>query len=121
MKIKCSDTNEVAYSYAEYLTTQHWKKIREVVFQKSDGYCCSCKKPLSNNFIAHHRTYYRIGNERIRIIPYSKKFLVRIFQKLQKDDVVAVCRYCHNGKSNNHKKLHEFVRVPEWARIENEY
>jgi hypothetical protein len=32
------------------------------------------------------------------------------------DDVIAVCPHCHDGEGREHAKLHEFVRVPHWAR-----
>jgi hypothetical protein len=117
MKIKCRDTKEIARSYAEYLTTQHWQLVRKMAFIKSNGICKCCKKPLNSNFVAHHKTYERIGKERVRI-SYSKKFLIRILQKIQSDDVIAVCPHCHDGKSKNHQKLHEFVRVPNYAKRE---
>jgi len=120
VKIKCVDTNEIVHSYGEYLTTHHWQRVRQLAFQKSGGFCVCCKRLLSNSFICHHRTYRRVGRERIRITPYNKNCIVRFFQKVLKDDVIAVCRHCHNGESKNHIKLHEFVRVPEWAKIERE-
>ncbi|MCL2228193.1 MAG: hypothetical protein FWC00_00005, partial [Firmicutes bacterium] len=75
---------------------------------------------LSPNFICHHRTYRRVGRERVRTDAYSKNFFMRTCQKMIRDDVIAVCRHCHNGKSKNHIKLHEFVRVPTWARFDSE-
>jgi len=116
VRIKCKDTGEIARSYAEYLATQHWRLLREKAFIKSDGICMCCKKPLSKNFVCHHKSYKRIGNERFRTLPYSDKFIVRAFQKIfHPDDVIAVCNHCHNGTSKNHEKLHEFVKVPTYA------
>jgi len=105
MRIKCRDTKEVVYSYADYLNTRHWRDLREKAFIKSNGICKCCKKPLSNNFVCHHRTYWRIGRERIN---HRFRFL--------RDDVIAVCHDCHDGESENHIRLHEFVRVPWWVR-----
>ena len=107
MRIKCRNTKEIVYNYSDYLKTEHWRNLRELSFQKAQGICKCCKKPLSNNFICHHKTYWRIGRERI-----NHRFL--------RDDVIAVCPHCHNGESKNHERLHEFVRVPHWARIEKE-
>ena len=103
MRIKCKDTNEVAYLYSEYLTTRHWQNLRQKVFEKSGGKCACCSRPLFNDFIAHHRTYWRIGHERIN-------------HKFWRDDVIAVCPHCHNGDGKEHVKLHQDVRVPAWAR-----
>jgi len=121
MRIKCRDTKEIVYSYTDYLKTKHWRDIRALAFQKSNGICKCCKKELSNDFICHHRSYKRVGEERIRILPYNNNLFVRAFQKtFLGDDVITVCRYCHNGESKNHIKLHEFVRVPYWARQEKD-
>ena len=120
MQIKCRDTGEIVHSYADYLKTGHWRNVREIAFIKSNGLCICCKQQLSNNFVAHHRTYSRIGKERMRTTPYSNNIIARVFQKMFRDDVIAVCRHCHNGESKNHIKLHEFVRVPRWARNEKD-
>jgi len=105
MKIRCKDTGEVVRNYADYLKTEHWKKVREVARLRSGGKCRCCGKDLEFDFVAHHRTYRRIGKERMG----SKHWFLR-------DDVVAVCTKCHDGK--RHDDLHEFVRVPKWARKE---
>ena len=99
MKIKCRDTGEVVYNYSDYLKTKHWKTLRELSFEKAKGVCKACKKQMSENFVCHHKTYARIGRERIN------HKLELLFQ----DDVIAVCPECHNDK------LHVFVRVPYWA------
>lgn len=119
MKITCKDTHEVVFSYREYLTTQHWKNLRARAFQKSEGVCVCCERPLDLGFVAHHRNYEVLGRERVRL-EYSKNYIKRAFQKLLKDDVIAVCNHCHNGTGENHLILHEGVRVPSWARIEPE-
>jgi len=110
MKIKCR-TGEIAHSYMEYLTTQHWRDLRVDVFHKAGGKCRCCGKYLTNNFICHHVStgaYCRIGRERFN-------------RRLFRDDVIAVCRWCHNGKSDNHIKLHRKVSVPKWARVNSKF
>ena len=105
MQIKCRDTNEIVHSYSGYLKTRHWNDLRSVAFEKAGGVCRCCKKPLKGDFVVHHKTYRRVGRERIN-------------HKFFRDDVVAVCPRCHDGESKQHAELHEFVRVPWWARIE---
>jgi hypothetical protein len=56
-----------------------------------------------------------VGRERIRV-DFSKNLALRVLQKLRRDDVVAVCKNCHDGAG--HERLHEFVFVPKWARKE---
>ena len=105
-------------SYREYLMTQHWRVLRIEVYHKAGGECTNCGKHLTNNFVCHHVStgaYRRIGRERL-----SKK-MPRIFSMILgriywRDDVVAVCIRCHDGKSEQHVRLHEGIRVPYWAR-----
>ena len=127
MKIKCLPTGEIAYSYSEYLATRHWRELRVIAYDKAEGKCKSCGRQLANSFVCHHVSddaYLRIGKERMnKPLPnWNKKFL-RFFgvkKEFYSDDVIAVCNHCHNGESENHKKLHHHIDVPKWARIERE-
>jgi len=106
MKVKCRDTGEVVGNYGEYLVTQHWRDLRVEAYRKADGKCMCCGRMLTNNFICHHVStgaYRRLGRERM-----NKRFF--------KDDVIAVCRWCHDGESKNHKKLHEYIIIPRFVR-----
>jgi hypothetical protein len=106
VRIKCRETGEEANSYADYLRTRHWARVRERALQKAKGRCRNCKRELSNGFIAHHDStgaYRRVGRERIG-------------HWLLPDDVIAVCRVCHDVKFN--ALLHWGVKVPIWARKE---
>ena len=118
MKVKCKDTGEIATSYSEYLTTQHWKNLKITAFIKSGGKCQCCRRPLANNFVGHHvndDAYERIGKERINQEKIFNLFGLKI--EYNKDDIIAVCHHCHNGTSENHKKLHEHIEVPKWAKF----
>ena len=104
MKIICRTTGETAKSYAEYLTTMHWKQIKEKAFQRAKGKCKACKKQISNSFVGHHDStgaYRRVGRERIG-------------HWFWPDDVIAVCKHCHDVKYRG--LLHLGIKVPDWAK-----
>jgi hypothetical protein len=91
------------------------------VFHKAEGQCQLCRKYLPNNFIAHHVSsgaYRRIGRERFnQPLPKWAKGFFRMFgikKEFYKDDVIAVCRNCHDGPKGD--RLHENINVPYWAR-----
>lgn len=79
-KIFCPDTGEIAKSYASYLETDHWKKIKEALSEATGGICQSCKQfkpPLE----IHHKHYDSLGGEKFA-------------------DLMIICRDCH-------QKIHE--------------
>ena len=126
MKVKCYGTGEIAYSYGEYLKTRHWRNLRIEAYSKSEGICKVCAWRLTDNFVCHHVSegaYLRIGKERMnKPLPNWKKKVLRFFgskKEFYDDDVIAVCKRCHNGDSENHRKLHQFIDVPQWARFED--
>ena len=59
--------------YAEYLTTDHWKRIAQETRER-DGACRVCAS--TEKLEVHHRTYVRLGRER-------------------PDDLVTLCWRCH--------------------------
>ena len=61
-------------SYKDYLDSDEWKKLRTRVRRRARGWCERCK--VGPRADIHHLTYERLGNERL-------------------DDLVAVCRECH--------------------------
>lgn len=74
--INCSDTNEVVTG-DRYLSSRHWRLLRERVYLHYGRTCQRCLTviPLSQATI-HHRTYKRLGNEKIT-------------------DLVLYCNSCH--------------------------
>ncbi|SFE68105.1 virus viroplasmin [Paenibacillus algorifonticola] len=74
----CS-TGETAHNYNAYLKTEHWEKIKTFYFVFNSKSCRLCRSKRILNL--HHKTYERIGNEKIR-------------------DLVCLCQQCHH-------KLHE--------------
>jgi hypothetical protein len=61
--------------YADYLQTEHWKKISEECKKLADYRCMLCNK--GGTLDAHHRTYERLGSELMT-------------------DIICLCRDCHN-------------------------
>lgn len=59
--------------YLEALRSPHWKKLRELVFERDAGRCQRCGEPATD---LGHRTYERLGAE----LP---------------EDVEAQCRSCN--------------------------
>lgn len=68
-------------SYEDYLRSPHWAERRRLAGDAAD-WTCACGRPATQ---IHHRTYARLGRERLR-------------------DLRAVCSDCH-------RKIHEYVRA----------
>lgn len=62
--------------YSEYLNSQRWKNLREVLFLKTGKYCKGCGTTYGIMH-AHHMDYSRLGCERI-------------------SDLVVLCKKCHD-------------------------
>lgn len=73
-KIICKDTGETAKTYAEYLKTDHWKRIKEWMYKTFPYECKCCGK--RSILTVHHLTYVRVGNEKLT-------------------DLVYLCDHCH--------------------------
>lgn len=70
--------------YADYLQTDHWKRVSDAVKRKANYRCQVCNSPHDLN--AHHRTYENKGRELDHL-----------------DDLVCLCRRCHavfHGKAD---------------------
>lgn len=80
-KYLCATTQEVAYSYKDYLKTKWWEAVK-YQYRLNHGYkCYVCG--ATENIDLHHRTYQTIGNETSK-------------------DLVQLCRECHY-------KVHDIV------------
>ena len=62
--------------YAEYLKSDHWKKVREAAIDRAVNRCQLCGESC-DKFDVHHNTYDNLSNEEDR-------------------DVIALCRDCHS-------------------------
>ena len=51
--------------YEEYLRSKKWNIIRYQIYNHRNKKCEMCKKQLINSFHVHHKTYKRLGNEKM--------------------------------------------------------
>ncbi len=61
--------------YAEYLKSDHWKEIRELMIERANNKCGECGR-ITRRLEVHHVTYDRLGEE--------------LFMDLR-----VLCRVCH--------------------------
>lgn len=85
--IYCEDTGETAKTYNDYLQTKHWKSLREKVIQQYGGECQRCHDIVGESGNVHHKTYKRIGHERI-------------------SDLTLYCSKCHGVTHNRRAADH---------------
>ena len=111
-KIKCKSTGEKfriknKADYNAYLNSTHFKQVKRDCFVKQKGICCACHNKIETlTCIGHHvnsKAYKKLGKER------------------PNKHVVAVCPNCHDGKSDQHIRLHKGMVVPNWARKNGDY
>jgi uncharacterized protein YlaI len=79
--------------YNEYIMSEAWAQkkqaFKEYAFKSKDirkRMCGGCLKPWAPGFHVHHKTYKRLGNERINV------------------DLIYMCRDCHEELHNKHKE-----------------
>lgn len=71
-KIICNDTGEEFNNYNDYLSSKHWKGIKERYWNSKlpkNCYVCHTKENLN----LHHKTYKRIGRENLLDLVYLCK------------------------------------------------
>lgn len=73
--------------YGDYLLTEHWQQVRRAALERALYRCQICNSP--NYLNVHHRTYERRGYER-------------------DDDLLVLCRNCHQIFHENGKLAVEF-------------
>jgi len=76
------DTDYKKMPYKKYLNTYHWQQLRKVKLDEVDHRCQVCYSPKSLQ--VHHRTYERLGNERLT-------------------DLTVLCKECHTLFHSNKK------------------
>lgn len=78
--------NQLGYeSYRDYLASEHWQKVKKAFYNSSlckrfdqNAACDSCERIMArNNLHLHHKTYERLGHERLT-------------------DFSLVCENCHS-------------------------
>jgi len=74
--VTCRDTNEKAFSYKEYIETEHWRMLKEEHRRsKLSKVCHKCRSEEVFDF--RLRTKKRIGNEKlIDLVPFCKTCFV---------------------------------------------
>jgi len=75
--------------YTKYLSSDKWKRKRELVFQRDNKVCQSCLSNAANQ--VHHLTYKHIFNEPLF-------------------DLISVCNICHENITNMDRKK-EFENI----------
>jgi len=88
--LTCIDTKEIAYSYKQYLETEHWKKLKEKYWLSGLSKVCQRCGKSNIPYDFHHRTYKRIGREYLM-------------------DIIPLCRECHY-------KSHDILNSPHGTR-----
>lgn len=76
--------------YKEYLTTEHWRKIRELKAVEQNYTCEMCKKVMNKGFHIHHLTYVHKGRERL-------------------DELMFLCPECHK-EWHKHNKVKKYPK-----------
>jgi 5-methylcytosine-specific restriction endonuclease McrA len=98
--VTCKDTGETVCNYKEYLSTRHWKNLKDRFFKSKlyrsakyyksiggmGGACLICSK--TDELHVHHRTYKRLGREWLQ-------------------DLLAICSECHGDL---HRKYDELMK-----------
>lgn len=77
--------------YLDYLNSTHWKVFRKTVLEFWDYKCCLCNSV--KKLEVHHRTYERVGAERL-------------------NDCVCLCQKCHRKVHGGMQDGHENFNVP---------
>lgn len=72
-------------NYLDFMNTEEWQQIRELVLARAHNKCedCGADGPLD----VHHKTYRNFGG------------------KEQLSDLVAVCRPCHERRGRIRKQI----------------
>ena len=72
--------------YSEYLKSEHWQKLRVIALGRAK-FCCQVCNAANCQLDVQHRTYERLGRERL-------------------EDLTVLCRQCHE----RHHKFDELVQ-----------
>lgn len=85
--------------YAQFYNSAEWKAARNQKFVEADGLCerCRAKGKLVQGIDVHH------------IIPIDQDWSKR----LEHDNLILLCKDCHNEMHNRISPLQEFEKVWE--------
>ena len=96
--VECRDTGEIVGTYSDYLETKHWKRFRSKFLREKKNRICFICGDTPKSIHLHHKTYKRLGNEKI-------------------SDIVSLCQSCH-------QEIHFFLlkttskKVDLWNAVE---
>ena len=71
-----------AYRYKNFLKSDYWKEVKQVVLERDNYQCCHCG--ATENLAIHHKTYEHHRDELNHL-----------------DDLVSLCRSCHMKEHRN--------------------
>ena len=88
----------MSISYKEYLKSSAWKYLKNLSIKAAEGRCqlCNSNKKLE----VHHRTYERIGEERIA-------------------DLIVLCHNCHGRFHDKILSPSDFIKLKTKLELNN--
>ena len=110
--IYCEDTGESAKDYEAYLQTRHWRALRQKIIQRYGGECQRCHDIVGEAGHVHHKTYKRLGREKIDDLTlYCNKCHKTIHKARVSDrDICAqITALTHQMNSTDRKKVLEYA------------
>ncbi len=85
---RCEDTGEIVTG-DKYLSSKHWKLLRQKVYDYYGGKCQRCGDSIPLNLATiHHRIYKRMGKEKMT-------------------DLLLYCDHCHKCVHKGRKETHQ--------------
>jgi 5-methylcytosine-specific restriction endonuclease McrA len=78
--------------YADFLKTNYWRAVKQVVNQRDCYECTSCG--AYSDLEVHHKSYRHHGSEHLHL-----------------DDLVTLCRYCHSKISDREQLLRHLDEI----------
>lgn len=95
-KIHPDQLKELGYkTYRDYLLSDHWKDVKQRFFKskliskdKQGNFCCEGCEAINVMLYVHHKTYKRLGKEKLM-------------------DLVLLCKECHHKAHTLYKTEHK--------------
>ena len=117
----CKDTGEKVSTYYEYLNTEHWKNIKQIMYKKYRYECCVCGSHFGVSI--HHKTYKNVGNEPLEDLVYMCRSCHKLYH--DNDSIfngVELTNTPRGGKHTIRKQIsqRELKKNKEWAKSKEE-
>jgi hypothetical protein len=116
--------------YKRYLNSSHWEKVKERYWKgklPNKCYCCQ----TTRNLQLHHKTYKRLGKERLTDLIYlCDKCHSQVHEYLKENktnlwNVARKIKKKYHGKQKkkhkNKQNLHDLSDHEYWKRINSQY